>query len=223
MYLTLRHFRHYTEHHTVEGIKYTVLFQANNKLRKGQCCVWSLTSNVKNAHRGSINQRHSFISPGCPEFRQYLPPRETPWTSPCLSRGLWSERGEPENSRKAVRLILYFRLPIEWTWHNNMQTHISLCTSQHCLTCSMWLTSKMEQCSLVCMWDEMWLSLYWTGMLQPANSTIFPPCALWKSNSGVFFKAAWKGIKTPKCKTNLYIHGDERNHQWNLIHKYFQK
>lgn len=60
----------------------------------------------------------------------------------------------------------------------------------------------MEQCSLVCMWEEMWLSLYWTGMLQPANSTIFPPCARWKSKSGVFFKAAWKGIKTFKWVWN---------------------
>lgn len=69
-------------------------------------------------------------------------------------------------------------------------------TSKHRLvwgsTWSMWLTSKMEQCSLVCMCEAMWLSLYWTGILQPANSTIFPPCSLWKSNRGVFFSTSWE-------------------------------
>lgn len=77
-----------------------------------------------------------------------------------------------------------------------------------CLTCNMWLTSKMEQCSLVCMWEAMWLSLYWTGILQPANSTIFPPCPLWKSNSGVFFKAVWG-----KENIRLVV----KVHRWNTV------
>lgn len=77
-----------------------------------------------------------------------------------------------------------------------------------CLTCNMWLTSKMEQCSLVCMWEAMWLSLYWTGILQPANSTIFPSCPLWKSNSGVFFKAVWG-----KENIRLVV----KVHRWNTV------
>ena len=81
------------------------------------------------------------------------------------------------------------------------------------LTCSMWLTSKMEQCSLVCMCETIWLSLYWTGILQPANSTIFPPCSLWKSNSGVLFKAAWG-----KWNITLSVKDNRKNYSGTIQH-----
>jgi len=43
---------------------------------------------------------------------------------------------------------------------------------------------------LVCMWEAVMLrSLYCTGILHPAKSTIFPPWATWKSCNVVFFAA----------------------------------
>ncbi len=155
--------------------------------------------------------KQSFISPGCPWVLQYLQPLTTPWTSPCLGRGLWSDR---KSKKKALKNnnSRFFGLTVSWNlikhWYLSKYSIllwqgvsmnmicgfvsvylVSMPVNPH-LTCSMWLTSKMEQCSLVCMCEAMWLSLYWTGMLQPANSTIFPPWALWKSKSWVFFKGA---------------------------------
>lgn len=49
------------------------------------------------------------------------------------------------------------------------------------VTCSMWETSKSEQCWRVCRWDSKWLCVYCTGKLQPAKATILPPWCRWKS------------------------------------------
>ena len=101
-------------------------------------------------------------------------------------------------------LLFVYLLYVHEIIHALMQ-NISVFVQNPHLTCSMWLTSKMEQCSLVCMWDTMWLSLYCTGMLQPAKPTIFPPWALWKSYSTVCFKGAW-GPRQQHTVNNDYMH-----------------
>lgn len=114
----------------------------------------------------------AWVSPGCLWVQRCLRRPETPWTSPCLCRGLWTE---------TQTQCFIQKLPFVSSWQN-----------ERYFTCSMWLTSNREQCCLVCMWDEMWLSVYCTGMPHPANSTIFPPLARWKSNRGVFFSETWE-------------------------------
>lgn len=82
-------------------------------------------------------------------------------------------------------------------------SQIGIVKSLSPVTCDQ--TSKMEQCWRVCIWELMGLSLYWTGMLQPANSTILPPRSRWKSNRAVFLIEAWFRKKTLVIVVRLVV------------------
>jgi len=58
---------------------------------------------------------------------------------------------------------------------------------------------RERETDLVCKCDAAILrSLYCTGILHSAKSTIFPPCATWKSYNAVFFT-------TPCCIQHQHI------------------